>query len=238
MNPAMKQRIVGTVVLGCLAIILVPLLLDGDGITGSPLSANIPPAPKLDASAIKEPARPVITADSQPAPGQEPADATTVQDAVKTVDSGVGSAGAVTKGADLPAYDKDTQEIASKAPAASQQADALEAAVASIMAKGKQGGVASADNTPKLDSSGLPQTFVIRLGSFAERKNAESLVAKLVSAGYKAFSRQTTTANGPMQVVLVGPFVTRVEAVTLQTRLENSNLGKGVVETFVNPPLK
>ncbi|MES2604847.1 MAG: hypothetical protein V4603_07910, partial [Pseudomonadota bacterium] len=83
----MRQRLVGTLVLGCLAIILIPLLLDGDGIEAPPLSATIPPAPVFDTTPIAEPERPIITADSLPVPGSEltvDSTATTTGDAPET----------------------------------------------------------------------------------------------------------------------------------------------------------
>lgn len=219
----MKQRLAGTLVLGCLAIILIPLLLDGAGIQPPPLSATIPPAPELDNTPIAEPVRPQIIADTLPAPGAEaapPAAATT--DAAAALQP-------------LPAIDANE----APAPAASQAAstpspaepDALEAAVAAVMARNDS--TATADNTPSLDSSGLPLSYVVRLGSFAERANADSLVSRLLAAGHKAYARQVTTANGVMTVVYAGPVLTRAEATTLRQRMATDfQVRDGVVENF------
>lgn len=75
MNPAMKQRLVGTLVLGSLALILIPLLLDGEGVDRPPLTATIPPAPVIDTTPLPEPARPLILADTL-TPEAVPADTT------------------------------------------------------------------------------------------------------------------------------------------------------------------
>jgi len=60
---AMKQRLVGTIVLGCLAIIFIPILLDGEGVTPQEMTSTIPEAPPLPVVPDVEPTRPEITAD-------------------------------------------------------------------------------------------------------------------------------------------------------------------------------
>lgn len=229
MNQAMRQRLVGTLVLGCLSIILIPLLLDGDGIEAPPLSATIPPAPVFDTTPIAEPERPVITADSLPAPGSElvvdttatatpAADATITPPVIKTA---------------LPAFDaSETADTTSAAPAG-EEPDALEAAVAAIMAKETAGtATPTPDSVPRLDSSGLPLSYVVRLGSFGEKANADALVTRLLVADYKAYSRSVANANGQLTAVYVGPVLTRAEANTMVTRLANGFDLTGVVETF------
>ena len=72
----MKQRLTGTLVLGCLALIFIPMLLDGEGIQPAPEPAPIPPAPAFTDTLIEEPQRPRIVADEAPqqarAPDNEP----------------------------------------------------------------------------------------------------------------------------------------------------------------------
>jgi DedD protein len=63
LNQAMRQRLVGTLVLGCLALIFIPLMLDGEGIDSGPVIAPLPPMPQLPVLDIPEPQRPVILAD-------------------------------------------------------------------------------------------------------------------------------------------------------------------------------
>lgn len=231
MNQAMRQRLVGTLVLGSLAIILIPLLLDGDGIQAPPLSATIPPKPEFETAPIAEPVRPVITADSQPAPGSElpaePAvDATADTTAVPTP---------------VPAFDAKEAEAAAAvttAPAGNEP-DALEAAVAAVMAKESASTAKAApDSVPRLDSSGLPLSYVVRLGSFGDKANADALVKKLVAADYKAYTRAVTNANATLTAVYVGPVLTRAEANSMVTRLANGFDLNGVVETFTAQPAK
>ena len=215
----MKQRLVGTLVLGCLAIILIPLLLDGDGIAPPPLSASIPPAPELDLSPIAEPQRPVINSDSLPVPG--------------TATTEVASDPAAEP--PLPAFEPGqtptTQPIASTVTTTPAAPDALEAAVAAVLSRDNSEAT-STDAIPALDASGLPLAFVVRLGSFAERSNADALVARLLAAGHKAYARQVGTATGTMTAVYVGPVPTKAEANTLVTQLGSSFQLTAVVENF------
>jgi len=218
LNQAMKQRLVGTLVLGCLAIILAPLLLDGNGIQAPPLTATIPAEPKFDNTPIAEPARPVIVSDKLPASGQEPPETATTP----------------AKSA-LPAFNSKEGEPVPGASKAAQP-DALEAAVATVMARDKQTGAAAGKETvPHLDTSGMPLSYVVKLASFSERKNADAFVKKLVDAGYKAYGRRVTTAAGPRIVVYAGPVLTRAEANSLAGKLNTAYKAdkiKGEVETF------
>lgn len=84
MNQALKQRLVGTLVLGCLAIIFIPLLLDGEGLTPAVIETSIPPAPDLSYQELTPPERPVIEADSL---ATESADTSEAADAAASVDT-------------------------------------------------------------------------------------------------------------------------------------------------------
>jgi DedD protein len=68
----MKQRLVGTLVLGALALILIPLLLDGEGVKQpAAIAITPPPPPVIDTTPIPTPQRPIILADQPAAPGAE-----------------------------------------------------------------------------------------------------------------------------------------------------------------------
>lgn len=68
MNHQIKQRIVGAVVLFSLAIIFIPVILDGDGRT--PLegeASNIPPKPGFHFEPLHIPAKPMPPLEARPA---------------------------------------------------------------------------------------------------------------------------------------------------------------------------
>jgi len=61
---AMKQRLVGTIVIGCLAIIFIPVLLDGEGVSPPTLNTDIPEAPPMPTVPDIKHTRPQISADT------------------------------------------------------------------------------------------------------------------------------------------------------------------------------
>ena len=60
----MKQRLVGAIVLGCLAVIFLPALLDGKGLTSPAMSIVIPIARRFPEPLKIEPQRPVVISDT------------------------------------------------------------------------------------------------------------------------------------------------------------------------------
>jgi DedD protein len=251
-NQAMRQRLVGILVLGSLALIFVQIFLDGEGIVAPPLATQIPTPPAFDNAPVAEPTRPVINEDQLTN--------TTVSTDTSELSTDLPTVTETTEPSARPASANANNAADNKAP------DALEEAVAAVMAKGKAeqqrqaasasavaanaaittdpttvasstARTASADSVPKRDSNGLPESFVVRLGSFADAANAQTLLAKLLAANYKAYSRTVTTANGQLQAVYVGPLLTRAEANNLLGKLNSSFQVQGVVEVFTLPTL-
>jgi DedD protein len=60
----MKQRLVGAIVLGCLAIIFLPILLDGEGVSPPEMNIVIPAAPTFPDPLELEPQRPIVLSDT------------------------------------------------------------------------------------------------------------------------------------------------------------------------------
>ena len=154
MNLAMKQRLVGTIVLGCLALILIPMLLDGEGMVEPlPMVVSMPSAPEINLTPLPEPERPTIIADSLPV--------------------------------DIPLPDviTDSTEISSTDPALTSDLESAQPNTAQP----------TLVTTPKLNTQGLPEAWSVKLGMFSDRTNAESLVATLILANHKAYSRAVKT---------------------------------------------
>ncbi|MDT8397854.1 MAG: SPOR domain-containing protein [Pseudomonadales bacterium] len=64
MNEATKQRLAGALILGSLAIIFVPVMLDGEGLSVSAPTRSIPAAPEMPPVPTMTASRPAIQADS------------------------------------------------------------------------------------------------------------------------------------------------------------------------------
>jgi cell division septation protein DedD len=191
LNQALKQRLVGILVLGCLAVIVIPLLLDGEGVSAPAIEATIPPAPSLTYRELPLPERPLIDADSLP----EPAD----EFVAATVDAEE----------DSPAADD-----SSTAAAAAAASSAIPVPVPADRSSATAG---STDSTPRRDAAGLPEALALRLGVFGSTANADALRACLIAEGFQAYARaQDNNLTG----IYVGPVATRAEAGTLAGRIK------------------
>lgn len=213
----MKQRLVGTLVLGSLALILIPLLLDGAGVERPPLSTNIPPAPAFDTTPLPEPERPAILADSL-----APATAT------ETPDPAIPA---------ITAEPLETSPVPETAPVAEADtpnaAPPVEEVVTAAAVPSEPETAAQSTSDPALDAAGLPEAWAIRLGSFGNRANADALVARLVTAGHKAYIRPVQTGQGALSGVYVGPLATRADAVALQAELKSRfQISDALVQRF------
>jgi cell division septation protein DedD len=234
----MKQRLVGTLVLGSLALILIPLLLDGEGVERPPLSTTTPPAPAFETTPIPAPERPAILADTldpdSAAPAQTPFATSDDTDVDADTDANADAA------AELPAANAERSAAGTTAEPATAElatntivappADAVtEAEAAGEIATETATDTAQSISEPALDAAGLPEAWTIRLGSFGNRANADALVKRLVDAGHKAYIRPVGTLSG----VFVGPVLTRNEAVALQGELKTRfQIGDAIVQRF------
>ncbi|HEY0960944.1 MAG TPA: SPOR domain-containing protein [Pseudomonadales bacterium] len=208
----MKQRLVGTLVLGSLALILIPLLLDGEGVERPPLSANAPPAPVIDTTPLPEPTRPEIVADAGVPPDDEaflnsdllpePAD----QSAETEADTPV-----IAEQPPEPAAIADSDTVAMAAAPAVTVAEAE----AEVEVAPEPEPPSRSITEPALDASGLPETWAVRVGVFGNASNARRLEERLKADDYKAFVRPL----GVSSAVYIGPLTTRDEAVAIQQKL-------------------
>ena len=83
---------------------------------------------------------------------------------------------------------------------------------------------------PQLSDAGLPQGWVVRLGSFSDSENASNLVTRLQNAGYKAYSRVMRSSQEALTGVFVGPWLDRGQVNEYQQKLqEEFNLAGLVV---------
>ena len=83
---------------------------------------------------------------------------------------------------------------------------------------------------PQLNDAGLPQGWVVRLGSFSDSENASNLVTRLQDAGYKAYSRVMRSSQEALTGVFVGPWLDRGQVNEYQQKLqEEFNLAGLVV---------
>ena len=130
----------------------------------------------------------------------------------------------------------ETETEAELASPASNDATGAEVPVAVEAAPESVGGTTSepvfSREVPQLDRAGLPQAWVVQLASFADVENARNLLARLQSAGYKAYIRSVVGDQGGRSRVLVGPWVVRARADETQTELQAQFQLAGMVVAY------
>jgi len=206
LEQSIKQRIVGIAVLLIAAVVLLPVLFDGDGSYPLPLESRIPaPAPFPDVPRA-DPQRPVVTADTSAIriatnPTLEAVDDELAEDAVP----------------EQPDTAPETAPVADDVPV---EAPAPQVAEATTPEPAPAPAPTPATNAETvLDSTGLPQGWSVRLATFSNQTNARNLVQRLQDSGHRAYTRQVSSSQGPLTAVYVGPDVDRAAAQRLQQQL-------------------
>ena len=85
---------------------------------------------------------------------------------------------------------------------------------------------------PQLSDAGLPQGWVVRLGSFSDSENASNLVTRLQDAGYKAYSRVMRSSQESLTGVFVGPWLDRGQVNEYQQKLQEEFSLVGLVVRY------
>lgn len=198
MNQNTRQRLTGTLVLALAALILLPVIFDGEGSYQPVLQTDIPERPARPVPARSDPQRPVITADT---------DAIGVDEVPDTGASSVTASDS--QSSDSQTSDSQTSD--SQTNPGQSSADQVAEAPASAPVVASSAATAS----PGLDNQGLPQGFSVRLGSFGNASNASNLVTRLQDAGHRAYTRRIDSSQGVLTAVFVGPVVDRATATSL-----------------------
>ena len=190
MEEALKQRLVGASVLVVLAVIFLPLLLDGSGMAKptAPLSLDLPEASADNTVTItlkpqKVASKPTVV---KPAPVSKP----------KPVQKPVAK----------PAPKPEVKPKPEPKPVPKPQAK-------------------------KVSDAGGSQ-WVVQLGSFGQRSNAQTLRDKLINLGYKSFVEASGQGSAQVYRVRVGPESSRERAEAIRIKLQNKEKRKGLVMIY------
>lgn len=200
----LKQRLVGAVVLVSLAVIFIPLILDGrDPAVNYITKSNIPPKPErefvsrvipLNSSAIPQPE--VVEPEVTPEPVKAaPTDAAPAAVEASKTDS-------------KPA----AENVAAKEPVEAGPEPVVEAKPTAI-AKPKTG----------------LSAWAVQVGSFSAKNNAYALRDSLRKQGFSAFVDTLYTKDVPSFRVRVGPEIKREQADALQEKLAKVMKAKPIV---------
>jgi DedD protein len=227
-NQNTRQRIIGTIVLGLVAVIVLPMIFDGEGSYQPPLETRIPPVAERPDVNRSMPQRPVITADSD-AIRIRPETPVDEEPAGETAETGQPAA---TEAAAVEPAEPAVDESA----AAGQLADAVtesqpvpDTSEETIPAAEPPD---TAAITAALDNQGLPEAWSVRLASFSNQTNASNLLNRLLSDGHRAYTRQISSSQGQLTAVFVGPLIDRPAAQQLLEQMRQDYQLSGLVVRY------
>lgn len=198
MERALKERIIGAIVLVVFVVLVVPIFLDGPPENGESVSERVllPGQEKQDISTVvldRERSEP-IPAPSKPVEAQ-----------------------AETKIVDLaPAQKKDAVTLPPPSNPPTKQSTELAARTESPPPVEEKRSVPK----PAASTTGM---WAVQLGSFSNKENAEKLAAGLRKQGYAAFLSKLETRSGSLHRVRIGPQKDRQSAEQMAARLRKVN---------------
>ncbi|MEW6353320.1 MAG: SPOR domain-containing protein [Pseudomonadota bacterium] len=226
----LKQRLIGAAVLIVLAVIFLPMLLDGD--VGSALApTNIPPKPETEFVSKVTPLDevPPAAADEPPQAQAEfpPAESLAAAPAMPPAASAPVAQVANETVATPPAENSEPQ--APPKPAAEKTPDSVPPAASTAKTDAPPKPAAPRADTKRMDVD----AWVVQLGSFSSEQNASKLRDQLRDKGYSAFV-ETVAGSGGGKVfrVRVGPELERARAEAVRDKLEKELKIKGIVGRY------
>lgn len=203
MDSGLKQRLVGAVVLVALAVIFLPMLLDGSG-ARERLNEDIaiPEQPEAPESRLQQ------NGSASRSGAGDDGDATTATLATDDF-SGADAGGQVDTG---PDPERETEPQASAdAPAPEDESGSDQGSMAAD----------AADNADADPDPGPSSGWVVQVGSFQRETNAIVLRDRLREDGFDANVEQVTGDNGTLWRVWLGPVGEREAGEALERRIED-----------------
>lgn len=209
MRYTLKHRLIGAAVLAAVAVLLLPSFFKEKKDYQVSTKSQIPARPAVVAQEFKSP---------QPVPNIEPAPApeTMFVPSEPVAEEPL---------AEVPVADSPTSSSGSIASAnASSVAGAKSAAVSAP--------AASAMSAVSLNQKGLPDAWVVQVGSFTTKDAANKLRDDLQADGQKAYVRTTVSGNTAISRVYIGPKLDKAQAQALKEQMDRRLKVKSMVMRF------
>ena len=250
MEPALKQRLIGAVVISALAIVFLPKLIVGHD-KDSPaadVSLQLPGAPDRNFETRELPlttpgstppggvvgmntnAPPLPNPAATPVPNNPNGNPLPVDPNAPAASATVGANGATTLSTALPT----TQNaLPTTAAIATTPAPATSPAAAATP-------IAAAQSNPPIPAARAGGNYVVSAGTYSNTANAQSLVNSLKAAQLPAYMEPVTANGKPGMRVRIGPFAQRgdAEAARLHAQQVRTDMTASVtaLETAVEAP--
>ena len=231
MDSRAKQRLTGAVILVALFVLLVPELLTGPKESAVTSGADAEEGMRRYTIDLNAPA---------PTGGQAAEPAVALPPVVETPAAGAASDRAQPGEAAAPAAVETPQTQVTTPPVvnpctAAQNAPRPAPAAPAPAAAPSANLPGGALTTPREDSrrpaaTGVePRSFVVQLGSFGKKENAEKLVRDMTARGFATFIAPITTNGRELYRVRVGPTRDRASAEALAAQLKRMGQSGSIV---------
>ena len=241
-----RQRLVGASVVVALAVLLLPLWLDGSGIDSLRVQ-SVPEKPSVEGvdrievpqppGEVGEPLRNPPTSlfpDQTPIEARERAETTastseseapSPEEAAVEVSSVAEETG---EGADQASTPEVSSDDRGESPVDAQASAVAKPSEPPEAAKSETGSVSSGESLPESSASG---EYVVQLGSFSDERNARALAKSVESSGFDVSVTPLFSEQGTVWRVRVGPYATRDLAGEATERLRQRIGRDGLVMT-------
>jgi DedD protein len=220
MDTALKQRLLGAVVLIALAIIFVPMFLSGSPPKSETTSQEIPTPPERKFETR------VLPVDTTSRP---PTSAAPSPDHVATVDTHApAKVDAMTDGGTgKPTPSPDAAVKPAAAPSKPVNPDKPPPATAPV----------TTSTAPPLAAAASSGRFFVHLGIYADKEHSDTLVQSVKKSGFPAYVEDADFQGKPAQRVRMGPFADRVsaEAARLKFKQAEPKVPSSVIESTDQP---
>ncbi len=222
----MKERLIGAVVLVTVAWLLIPVFLDSSPDAPDALTTRTVSLPGVDdASSDTDDQMRTITLRSRESAAREPALTE------PPVEIELPAPERITERADDSDHSMESSpdNVVSEAQTSPdiEPEPELEDEVVVDVASEPEVSPPPAVVTPKAveadtSTSQSAELWVVQVGSFGQRANAETLMKTLIDAGFPAFVSEIQTSSGTMHRVRVGPQKNRAAADDMVTKLKGA----------------
>ena len=196
MDRALKERIIGAIVLVLFVVLVVPIFLDGPTNSGEIISEQV----GLPGQSGEENRTIVLERDRT-----EPVPAVQQQPAVQSSQPAAQLSQPAVQAAPPP--QQGTAKSAPPAPQREPQSTPAKDTTAAVK-----------DSAP-VSTTGM---WAVQMGSFSSQANAEKLAAELRKQGFAAFISQLSTSSGELHRVRIGPQKDRESAEAMAERLRKA----------------
>jgi DedD protein len=203
----LKHRLIGAAVLAAVAVLLLPSFFKEKKEYQVSTKSQIPAQPKVVAEEFKAP-QPVPDIEAAPAP--------------ETMFVPSESA------SELPP----SEVLGSAAVATSSSASVSSAASTKVVSSAVTAQAASSVPAMPLNQKGLPDAWVVQVGSFTTKEAANKLRDDLQADGQKAYVRTTTSGNSAISRVYIGPKLDKNQALALKEQMDRRLKVKSMVMRF------